>query len=386
MVDEKALAVSLEEFGLGRYESQAYVSLLSRGTMSASELAYYSGLPRTKIYPTLLKLKDKKLAIISRKKTITYTAIAPEDAFDGVIRDQVGRVNAMNALVSGLKRISDAGRKSRGTEEKRYFHLAASSIQDQLGAMIEGAKYSIHITVDQWGLGLLAGCKEQLLATLRRNLEVGVIIPASQLGSESFRMLPGGIKIRASETVRNCFIFDGADLLVVDGSSGNGEIFPSAGILGSNESGVFAHAWKHAVKTYGLSDMNKSEAQEIYRMIRIIDENALGHMLDSEMISKNRFDLLRILDKNGISLVDRSVGEVIEMVDSALQITCSGHAILDAKAKNISVESRINNGHSLPWVALLDGYLKKSGYKTKMTYQNQVQKGERVHLKFGAKN
>ena len=58
MVNEQMLTVSLEEFGLSKYESQAYVALISKGTISASELAYYSEVPRTKIYPTLLKLKN----------------------------------------------------------------------------------------------------------------------------------------------------------------------------------------------------------------------------------------------------------------------------------------------------------------------------------------
>ena len=73
MVDEKALSVSLEEFGLSKYELQAYVTLISKGTISASELAYYSELPRTKVYPVLLKLEKKKLAIISKSKPIMCT-------------------------------------------------------------------------------------------------------------------------------------------------------------------------------------------------------------------------------------------------------------------------------------------------------------------------
>ena len=47
------LASSLEEFGLSRYEAGAYLTLLEKGPLSASEIAYYSNLPRTKIYSTL---------------------------------------------------------------------------------------------------------------------------------------------------------------------------------------------------------------------------------------------------------------------------------------------------------------------------------------------
>src|SRR3989338_7853930 len=127
MVNEYALTVSLEEFGLSKYEAQAYVALISKGTISAGELAYYSDLPRTKIYPTLLNLENKKLAIISKSKPIMCTAIAPEDAFDSIIHEQINKVNAMNTLVSNLKKASEESRKSRGSEEKRYFHVSANN-------------------------------------------------------------------------------------------------------------------------------------------------------------------------------------------------------------------------------------------------------------------
>jgi len=171
MVNEHALTVSLEEFGLSQYEAQAYVALISKGTISASDLAYYSDLPRTKVYPTLLKLENKKLVIISKSKPIMCTAIAPEDAFDPIIHEQINKVNAMNTLVSKLKKASEENRKSRGSEEKRYYQLSASNVQSQLQTMIDGSKSSLQITVDQWGLGLLSECKEQLLSVIRRNLD-----------------------------------------------------------------------------------------------------------------------------------------------------------------------------------------------------------------------
>jgi len=145
MVNEHALTVSLEEFGLSKYESQAYVTLIAKGTLAASELAYYSEIPRTKIYPTLLKLENKKLAIISKSKPIMCTPIAPEDAFDGIIHEQINKVNAMNSLVSNLKKASEESRKSRGSEEKRYFHINANSVLEQLQTMIEGQNHQLKL-------------------------------------------------------------------------------------------------------------------------------------------------------------------------------------------------------------------------------------------------
>ena len=52
--------------------------------------------------------------------------------------------------------------------------MSANNVLSQLQTMIEGSKSSIKIMTDQWGFGLLAECKEQLLSVLRRNLDVKV--------------------------------------------------------------------------------------------------------------------------------------------------------------------------------------------------------------------
>ncbi|MDH3825622.1 MAG: TrmB family transcriptional regulator [Nitrosopumilus sp.] len=382
MVNEHALTVSLEEFGLSKYEAQAYVTLLSKGTISASELAYYSDLPRTKAYPILLKLENKKLAIVSKSRPIMCTAIAPEDAFDSIIHEQINKVNAMNTLVSKLKKASEESRKSRGSEEKRYFQLNANNVLSQLQTMIEGSKSSIQIAIDQWGLGLLSECKEQLLSVTRRNLDVKIIVPISLIGSESYRTIPDGVKIRASDVVQNCFIFDQTELLIVSEENGKGVNFSSTEILGNAQGKLFSNIWKSAIKTECLADMTKSEAQEICKLIRTVNENGLNHILNSVIVSKKiEPDMINLLEKNGINLKSKSLDDVIEMLDAAMQIMCSGHVNFDANTKNLTVESKLNSGHSLPWVSILEGYLQKKGYKTRMVFQNNSNKGEKTHIK-----
>ena len=382
MVNEHALTVSLEEFGLSKYEAQAYVSLIAKGTISAGELAYYSEIPRTKIYPTLLKLENKKLAIISKSKPIMCTAIAPEDAFDGIIHEQINKVTAMNTLVSNLKKASEESRKSRGSEEKRYFELSANNVLAQLQTMIEGSKSSIKIMADQWGFGLLAECKEQLLSVLRRDLDVKVLVLPTQICSESYRTIPEGVEIRASEITQNCFIFDEIELLMINNNNGKGVIFSSTEILASNQEKVFYNIWKNAIKTRALADMTKAEAQEICKIIKTVNETGLMYILNSTMISKKpEFDMFKLLEKNGINLKSKSLDDIIEIMDAIMQITCSGHVNFEANTENITIESKLNSGHSLPWISILDGCLQKQGYKTRTIYQNNSNKGEKVHIK-----
>lgn len=381
MTNAHALTVSLEEFGLSNYESRAYVSLISKGTISAAELAFYSDMPRTKVYPTLLKLEKKKLAVISKSKPIMCTAVAPEDAFDSVIHEQINKINAMNTLVSDLKKASEESRKSRGSEEKRYFHLNAGNVLTQLQTMIEGSKYSISIAVDQWGLGLLAECKHQLTSVMRRNLDVKLIVHPSHVCSAPFQSIPKRVKIRASEIVQNCFIFDKTELLLVDSENGKGAVFSSTDILASNQVKMLASIWNNAIKTEPLADMRKSEAQEVYAIIKTVNDSGFLHMLNLVRTSKKpEANMLKLLEKNGISLKSRPIEDVIEIVDAVLQITCSGHANFDASTKNITVESK-KNGQALPWVSILEGCLHMHGHKTHTVYQNRSVRGERFHVK-----
>jgi len=382
MVNEQVLTVSLEEFGLSKYEAQAYVALIAKGSISAGELAYYSEIPRTKIYPTLLKLENKKLVIISKSKPIMCTAIAPEDAFDGIIHEQINKVNAMNTLISNLKKTSEESRKSRGSEERRYFHMSANNVVTQLQTMIEGSKSSIKIMTDQWGFGLLIECKEQLLSVLRRNLDVKILVTPTQICSEVFRSIPDGVEIRASEISQNCFIFDEAELLMINNDNGKGAVFSSTEILVENQERIFANVWKNAMRTKALADMTKTEAQDIYKIIKTVNDTGLMYVLNSTMIAKKpESDMFKLLEKNGISLKTKSLDEIIEIMDAVMQITCSGHVNFEANTKNIIIESKLNSGHSLPWVSILDGCLQKQGYKTRTIYQNNSSKGEKVHIK-----
>jgi hypothetical protein len=291
------------------------------------------------------------------------TAIAPEDAFDGIIHEQINKVNAMNTLISNLKKASEESRKTRGSEEKRYFHLSANNVLSQLQTMIEGSKSSIKIITDQWGFGLLAECKEQLLSVSRRNLDVKVLVSPSQICSESYRVIPDGIEIRASDITQNCFIFDETELLIINNDNGKGAIFSSTDILGINQEKMFSNIWRNAIRTKALADMTKTEAQEIYKIIKIVNETGLTYLLNSAMISKKpEADMLKLLEKNGISLKSKTLDDIIEIIDAIMQITCSGHVNFEANNKNITVESRLNSGHSLPWVSILDGCLQKQGY------------------------
>ena len=386
MAKDHDLAVSLEEFGLSKYEARAYVTLITKGTISASELAYYSNLPRTKVYPTLLKLVKKKLAIISKSKPIMCTGISPEDAFDEIVQEQINKVNGMNSLVTKLKQVSEDSKKARGSEEKRYFHLTPNYVFKQLETMIDGSKNSIHIMVDSWGLNLISQCKNNLIHALRKNIDIKLIIPPTLVGTETFQAIPDGVKIKTDDISFNSITFDDSEILMINSNNGKGAIFSSTGVLGTNQAKLFEQTWKNASKINNLSNMTKAEAQEVLKIIEMINENGLGFVLNSLLHSRSKeIDMLELLEKNGLDLEAKTLDEIINLVDSTLQITCSGQARYEPQGNHIIVESKLNSGHSLPWAMLLSGYLNKKGFKTKMMYNDHQHSGEKIHIKVDSK-
>jgi HTH-type transcriptional regulator, sugar sensing transcriptional regulator len=69
--------------------------MIDKCSRHASEIAYYSDLPRTKAYFTLKKLEKKKLFICS--------ALASEEAFSGIVEIYERRSKNMKKIVETLK-------------------------------------------------------------------------------------------------------------------------------------------------------------------------------------------------------------------------------------------------------------------------------------------
>ena len=235
-------------------------------------------------------------------------------------------------------------------------------------------------------MNLISQCKESLIHAIRKNIDVKIIIPPNLVGSETFRAIPDDVKIKCADVSQNSIMFDDSEILMINSNNGKGAIFLSTEVLGTNQAKTFEQTWKNAIKVNNLSDMTKIDAQETLKVIQTINENGLGFVLNSVLQSKNKeIDMLEFLEKNGVDLEAKTIDEIIALVDSTLQITCSGQAHYEPQGNHIIIESKLNSGHSLPWALLLEGYLHKKGFKTKMMYNSHHHSGEKIHIKVDSK-
>jgi sugar-specific transcriptional regulator TrmB len=74
----------LQQLGLNRYESKAYVALLSGGQISARDLGRITTIPQSRTYDVLQRLKDKGFAMTTPSSDKTYMPVEPKQTLSAL--------------------------------------------------------------------------------------------------------------------------------------------------------------------------------------------------------------------------------------------------------------------------------------------------------------
>jgi sugar-specific transcriptional regulator TrmB len=99
-VSEDAKKV-LHEVGLTEYETRAYLILLERGVMTASEVSEHGGVPYSKVYETLNSLERKGWVEVERGRPSRYFPKAPSEALEAERLRLEDMVNSWKGVVMG---------------------------------------------------------------------------------------------------------------------------------------------------------------------------------------------------------------------------------------------------------------------------------------------
>ena len=239
-IENNDLIGNLEEFGISQYEARAYLTMIGKGSLSASEIAYYSHLPRTKIYLTLKKLEKKGLSVISQQKPLICSAINPTEAFEEIVLTQEQRLMNMKKVIDKLQKINDKSNYLKGLEEKRYFILDPKSTFQKLTTLVENSRTSIIAILDVWGLRLISQCKSLLIKAITKGIEIKFLISNQCIGSEDLSFLPNEIMIKVGNVFSNIIILDSGNIINIDGGNGKAALFTSIDILGFSYMKIFA--------------------------------------------------------------------------------------------------------------------------------------------------
>ncbi len=372
---------SLEEFGLSKYEARAYLTMIDKGSLAVSEIAYYANLPRTKVYQTVKKLEKKKLAVISKQKPVICSAIPPEEAFAEIVNLYDRRVKSMRKIVDSLQKISDESHRPKGSEERRYFILDANSTLERIRTLISNSRSSVTATLDPWGLRLLSQCKASVVRALTTGVRLRVILGSQCIGNENVFQLPDGIELRTAEVVSNLIIIDSSYLVSIDSSNGKAAFFASTDSFAMLQAKNFEQAWSSANEMRYLLDMQPEAAEKAIELIRIV-ENGLAQKMLEYAISRLDMsaELIEAIDERyGLNISAMSPSEMMNLVDSALKISCLGGLKHDRNNNMVSLQSKVNSKQVLPWALVLASYFKSTGNEPRIT-QQQEQQGKSMQL------
>lgn len=99
-VSEDAKKV-LREVGLREYETRAYLTLLERGAMTASEVSEHGGVPYSKVYEILNSLERKGWVEVERGRPSRYFPKAPSESLEAAKLRLEDMVNSWKRVVMG---------------------------------------------------------------------------------------------------------------------------------------------------------------------------------------------------------------------------------------------------------------------------------------------
>jgi HTH-type transcriptional regulator, sugar sensing transcriptional regulator len=372
---------SLEEFGLSKYEARAYLTMIGKGSLAVSEIAYYANLPRTKVYQTVKKLEKKKLAVISKQKPLICSAIPPEEAFEEIVNLHDRRVKNMRKIVDSLQKINDESQRPKGSEERRYFILDANSTLERISSLIADSRSLVTATLDPWGLRLLSQCKASVVRALTAGVRLRMILGSQCIGNENVFQLPNGIELRTAEVVSNLIIIDSSNLVLIDSSNGKAAFFASTDSFAMLQAKNFEEAWSSASEMKYLLDMQPETAAKAVELIRIVENGLASKMLEYAI---SRLDmsaeLVEVIDERyGLNISGMSASEMMDLIDSALKISCLGGLKHDRNNNMVSLQSKLDSKQVLPWALVLASYFKSTGNEPRiMRQQRQQQQGKSI--------
>jgi HTH-type transcriptional regulator, sugar sensing transcriptional regulator len=368
------LVGSLEDFGLSKYEARAYLTMLGKGSLAASEIAYYANLPRTKVYPTLKRMEKKRLSIVSQKKPLISSAIPPDDAFGEIVNLHERRVKNMKKIVDKLQKISDEGNRPRGSEEKRYSVLDPNVAFEKIQNLI----------LDPWGLRLISQCKSSLIRAITNGVKIRLVLPSQCIGNESLFSLPAEIDMRIGSLSYNIIIIDSNNMISIDSNNGKAAVFASIDVFGLSYIKNFENEWNSAMQVNHLIDTDPIIASKAIQLAQLIENELsmciLDHVINPQADLGAHF--IRSIEKSGLKIFEINISELFNIIDSALKIGYSGNLKHDKTNNVISIQSRTDTKTVLPWALLLSSFFKRIGYDSKiMQNSKQITSPETIHLK-----
>jgi len=215
---------------------------------------------------------------------------------------------------------------------------------------------------------------------------VRAIIGSQCIGNESLFSFPEGIETRVTDDslLSNVILIDSSHIVSVESSNGKAAIFTSIDALGSLRFKDFEEIWNKANEVKALLDAEPALALKAMNLAKIVENGLAANMLEYAINSAADMpaELMDMIEeKYGFKMSGMSPTEVMRVIDSALKISCLGWLKHDRINNIISLQSKVDSKHILPWALVLTSYFKCAGNESRIIQQSRQIGVQLVHLK-----
>ena len=373
------LVANLEEFGLSKYESMAYITLVSKGTLGASEIAYYSNVPRTKIYTTLKKLERKKLSTISSQKPMIATATPPDEAFGELITMQQGRLASMHTILNSLKKLRDEGKKPY--EEKKYLVLEPNAVVQKIEELVSSTKSNIDFILDSWGQNVVFQSKASLSEAVKRGIKINILLGIQSFANDNDVTFPTGVEVRSDNVSGNIIIFDFKKIIFIDSTNGKASLILTPDAFGNSYIKLFEEKWKKALRI-NPSLLGNRIPKEAIILSKLVEDDLTQILLDLSIKQDSNYSsLIGEIEKFSRDITCQSIDDIIRIVDSALKISYSGYLNYEPQNNMLKLHFDSKEKSIVPWILIITAYIKKFGNDSKIIHDNSEKNTNSIYIK-----
>ena len=236
-VSEDAKKV-LHEVGLTEYETRAYLILLERGVMTASEVSEHGGIPYSKVYETLNSLEKKGWLEAEKGRPTRYFPKAPTESLEAARLRLEDMVNGWKHVV--MSELQPLYEKRELMERPDIWILRGEfSIMAKLKEMLDVAKTELLIAVPSFAKPFVDASVSALAQV--RNTGVGVKIMVAGKWSEKELAMLGDARLR-DNLFGGGVIADGKEALLFLGEADTKRSYSGLLVIWSNHIGLVKFA------------------------------------------------------------------------------------------------------------------------------------------------
>ncbi len=214
----KDLVQALTKFGLTEYESRVYLTLLQKGPCGIKEIAAYSKVPRTKVYPVLKSLEKRQLVSLFPGKPQKAKALVPINTLVDPIKELEKDLRLMKTAIMELRKIHETSSSSEKLEERKYWITRSDEETiKRIKEILTNTSKDVRLLLNHEGLEVVFyHCYETLNTISKSDVQVTIMINANPDDSVLLGRFSDLIELKYIPFTpkNNVILADNRDLLV----------------------------------------------------------------------------------------------------------------------------------------------------------------------------